>query len=66
MLVWELMRGDSRAETGASPQCLRALGGQELLQGAHRPPLTPGHRGDNLAEGATAQLVLGQDAELVA
>lgn len=28
-------------------------------------PLTPGHGGDDLAEGATAQLVLGQDAELV-
>lgn len=41
------------------PECLGAPG---VFWGA---PLTPGHGGDDLAEGATAQLVLGQDAELV-
>lgn len=35
---------------------------QGVFRGA---ALTPGHGGDDLAEGATAQLVLGQDAELV-
>lgn len=44
--------------------CLPSFRG--ALRGVVCSALTPGHGGDDLAEGAAAQLVLSQHAELVA
>lgn len=65
MLVWEPRTGGSRAEAGAG-DVLEGSGGGADGGCFGSLPLTPGHGGDDLAEGAAAQLVLRQDAELVA